>query len=177
MSNAYSCNESRAGKSWGQLFNKNMEDMGLVAPTNFYSTSKTFLLSVGPMVGAVERFGSTATVIEITSTGSAVTATAAVDLAIAAGALYGAWYIGAAIGSAFTASVLASNCQGIKKPATRGQMGRKNRFKKADVISFAKDNNIYAPWLDDFLGEHPEVYDEAIYSNRRAYGIRARAVA
>jgi len=42
MSNAYSCNESRAGKSWGQLFNKNMEDMGLVAPTNFYSNRKAY---------------------------------------------------------------------------------------------------------------------------------------
>ena len=32
MGNAYSCNTSRMGKSWGELFKENMNSMGLPAP-------------------------------------------------------------------------------------------------------------------------------------------------
>jgi len=162
------------GKSWGELFKENMNSMGLPAPQGLYLSAGTFLGTTGTLLRAVERFGPTATVAEITTTGSLATSVGAVDLVSLAGATLASAYIGASIGSAFTATVLSNNCQGIKRPPVSGQMGRNNRFKKTDVIAFSKDNNIYSSWLDNVLEEYPEIYDEVINVNRKLYAIRIR---
>lgn len=174
MGNAYSCNDSRMGKSWGELFKDNMNSMGLPAPQGLYLSAGAFLTTTGALLRAVERFGPTATVAEVTTTGSLSTTAGALDLVTFAGTVVASGYVGAMIGSAFTATVLSNNCQGIKRPPARGQMGRKNRFKKTDLIAFAKDNNIYASWLDNVLEAYPEIYDEVINVNRKSYALRIR---
>lgn len=162
--------------SWGGYFTANMDALGLKTPDTLFDTAKTTLLTIGPIIAAVEKFGTTATLGELTTGATGVTITS--EIIIASAGVLASAYGGAVIGSAFVASVYSVKCDISRAtPVPRGQtQGRKARFKANEVFEFAKRNDVYAPWMEDFFRRQPEIIDPALATalSRRHFAIRNR---
>ncbi len=162
--------------SWGGHFMENMGALGLQTPSSLFDTAKTTLLTIGPIIGAVEKFGTTATLGELVT--GATQVTVASEVIIASAGVLASAYGGAVVGSAFVASVYSVKCDISRAtPVPKGQTGMKSRFNASDVIEFAKRNEVYAPWMEDLFRRQPEIIDPAVATalSRKHFALRNRA--
>jgi hypothetical protein len=140
-----------------QAYKTNMEALGLDVPTSWYGTQVTLLTKLGAMVAAVDKLGKGATVAELAG------ATTLPEKLLVGGAIYAAFYSGAAIGSAMVAMGKYTSCGA--SPANNGRA----------VLRFQGDTGIrVSPQLHHHILCHPEIFDQSA-PGRRSYGHNALA--
>ena len=139
-----------------------MDALGLKTPDSLFETAKAALATLAPIVGAVDKFGTTATLGELTT--GATRAAVATEITIAGAAVLASGYAGAVLGSIFVATIYTEKCDTKSMPRTRGQMGRKHRVARFNVLDFGKENGVYAKWFEPILTKHPEIFDDEVVS-------------
>lgn len=130
---------------FAHYFEDNMKALGLPAPTSSYTTIVATVGALKGMSDAIATYGRTATITQLTlriTWGYAV----APIVARAAGfilAMGAAYYVGAMIGSAAVAAYKSAGCTGP--------------ISVAQVVAWARSNDIDAQWLEAELISNPEI--------------------
>ncbi len=128
-------------------FEKNMNALGLPAPTSFYTGIVAATATAKGMAEAVAVYGRTATISQIALR---ITMGYALAPIIVRGgsfilALGAAYYAGACIGSIAVAAIKAGSgpCDG--------------KVSVAQVMNWARENGIYENWIESELISSPEI--------------------
>lgn len=123
-----------------KYFKENMDALHLPAPENLYGSVATAQANISGMLAYIDKFGTRVTVLEMIGAGTNV------ELFATAGALQGAIYIGAAIGSLAVASgrTLAGGTS------------------LSDVLFEASRWNLKRDWLLPLLHRNPGIYDASV---------------
>ena len=129
-----------------KYFKENMDALNLPAPESFYGSVATAQASISGMLTYIDKFGTRVTVLEMIGAGTNLERLATV------GAVQGAYYIGAAIGSLAVA-------------AGRTLAGGTSL---SDVLFEASRWNLKRDWLVPLLHRHPGIYDKSV-SGRKYY--------
>jgi hypothetical protein len=121
-------------------FKENMDALHLPAPENLYGSVATAQASISGMLAYIDKFGTRVTVLEMIGAGTNV------ELFATVGAVQGAYYIGAAIGSLAVATgrTLAGGTS------------------LSDVLFEASRWNLQRDWLMPLLHRYPDIYDARI---------------
>ena len=123
-----------------KYFKQNMDALHLPAPENLYGSVATAQASISGMLAYVDKFGPNVTVLEMIGAGTNLERLATV------GAVQGAYYIGAAIGSLAV--------------ATGRTLGGGTSL--SDVLFEASRWNWKRDWLLPLLHRNPGIYDPSV---------------
>lgn len=118
-------------------FKENMDSLGLPAPESLYGTFQAAVGNAVVLLGQLDKFGRKVTVNELNVAGTRLEKLAVV------GALPGAFYVGAVIGSIAV--------------ATGRALGRGTSL--SDVMLLAHQNHLHRPWLQASLQRWPGTYE------------------
>jgi len=123
-----------------KYFKENMDALDLPAPQNLYGSIATAQASISGMLAYIDKFGTRVTVREMIGAGTNV------ELFATVGAVQGAYYIGAAIGSLAVATgrTLAGGTS------------------ISDVLFEASRWNLKRDWLLPLLHRNPGIYDVSV---------------
>lgn len=132
-----------------RYFKENMDALGLPAPESLYGTFQVAVGNAALLLGHLDKFGRKVTVRELIVAGTRLEKLAVV------GALSGAFYIGAVIGSIAV--------------ATGRVLGRGTSL--SDVMLLAHQNHLFRPWLQANLQRWPGTYKNS--PGRRMYRLTA----
>ncbi|MBO3034982.1 hypothetical protein J6350_28565 [Burkholderia pseudomallei] len=141
------------GTAFYQAFKQNMEALGLDVPSSWYGTQTTLLTRVGALVAAVDRLGRDATLAEL------IGSTTLPEKLLAAGGIYAAWYVDAAVGSLMVATGKFTQCSSSTDISRAVQ-----RFQFEAAIRVPSS-------LLFHLQAHPEIFDDNAM-NRLMYARR-----
>lgn len=125
-----------------KYFRENMQALGMDAPESLYGTAMSVLGVIKTLEAAMDKLGPDATVRELLG------ATKRSEKLLVIGAMSGAIYVGALIGSLAVA-------------AGRSLAGGTSL---ADALSMAIGNGTYRPWLVSTFIKHPGILDKRIKS-------------
>lgn len=127
-----------------EYFKENMHALNLPAPENLYGSVATAQASISGMLVYIDKYGTRVTVLEMIGAGTNLERLATV------GAVQGAYYIGAAIGSLAVATgrTLAGGTS------------------LSDVLFEATHRGLKREWLLPFLHRNPGIYDPSISGRR-----------
>lgn len=137
-------------------FSKNMEAIGLTAPTNLFSTQEKAISTISQLAGLIKTMGMKVTIRELVVAGTIT------ERLSVASAYYAAYYQGGAIGSL---AVAGDEYYACKAGATAAQ-----RLHRIMALVGA---GALMP-MHGFLMTHPEVFDVSS-PHRFTYAQRARA--
>jgi hypothetical protein len=137
-------------------FSKNMEAIGLIAPTNLFSSQEKAIGTISQLAGLIKMFGMKVTIRELIVAG-----TITEKLSVAS-AYYAAYYLGGAIGSL---AIAADGYYACRSGATAAQ--------RLHRIMMLAGGSAIAP-MQAFLIQHPEVFDVSS-PHRFTYAQYARA--
>lgn len=138
---------------FGNVFEENMNALGLPAPSSLFGTIQAAASNVATMLGALKTLGSGATI------GELIGATTALELLSVVGSLSASFYVGACIGSLIVASNTAMKCTSRATVATTLQ-------------TWAGRNGLVIPHsMLVFIQRHPEVMIDM--PSRRSYAFLA----
>jgi hypothetical protein len=123
-----------------KYFKENMDALDLPAPENLYGSVTTAQASITGMLVYIDKFGTKVTVLDMIGAGTNLERLATV------GAVQGAYYIGAAIGSLAVATgrTLAGGTS------------------LSDVLFEASRWNLKRDWLLPLLHRNPGIYDASV---------------
>jgi hypothetical protein len=119
-----------------RYFKENMDGLGLLAPESLFGSVQTATATASVIFGAVEKFGTRVTVLEVIRAGTKLEALGVI------GACSAAYYAGAVVGSLAVA-------------AGRSIAGGTSL---ADALFVAKQNELDAPWMRRQLQREPKLY-------------------
>ena len=130
---------------FAHYYEKNMNALGLPAPTSFYTSVVVATATAKGMAEAIAMYGRNATLGQIAFRVTAGYAVA--PIVVRAGAfilsLGAAYYAGACIGSIAVAVIKANGCSG--------------KVSVAQVMGWARENGIYDNWIESELISNPEI--------------------
>ncbi|GGY62971.1 hypothetical protein [Pseudoduganella albidiflava] len=121
-----------------RYFKENMDALGLPAPESLYGSFQTAVTNAGVLLGLLDKFGRKVTVRELIGAGTRL------EKLVVVGALSGAFYVGAVIGSIAV--------------ATGRVLG--NGTSLADVMLLAQQQHLSRPWLPVTLRRWPGTYKD-----------------
>jgi len=140
-------------KNFFEALNKNMTDLGLVAPSGYMKSIGMTLGVAGTMVSAVETLGPQATTREL------LKATKLSERIKIGGAFLASYYVGAFIGSIFVAGNKSIPCA--------------RKFGVVGVNQFQKDTGLDFTDSKIFFSKNPEIINKNM-PNRAAFGSRVK---
>jgi hypothetical protein len=123
-----------------KYFKENMEALGLAAPDSLFGSQQIAIGTISTILTFTDRFGPKVTVREMIGAGTRL------EILATLGALYAAYYAGAAIGSLAIATgrTLAGGTS------------------LADVLFEASKWKLRRPWLAPLLQRRPGIYDPSV---------------
>lgn len=122
-------------RNFVKIFRGNMRSLGLTPPISMFNGFQQSLTHAMVMASALDSLGRNATMGEI------IGATSGLEKLKTVSGLYGAFYVGAVIGSLVVASAHSGACSA----------------KRADLLAFVQRNNLRFPGDMTFYNTHPEV--------------------
>lgn len=119
-----------------KYFKENMDALSLYAPENLYGSVATAQATISGLLGYIDKYGTKVTVLEMVGAGTNLERLATV------GAVQGAYYVGATIGSLAVAT---------GRTLARGTS-------LADVLFEATHRDLSRDWLPPLLHRNPGIY-------------------
>ncbi|MGY0613664.1 hypothetical protein [Vibrio sp. FJH11] len=123
-----------------KYFEENMSALGLAAPKGLFESAEKATATVTTLVAALTQLGKNATVAEIIGT------TTGLEKLVVVGALFGAGYAGAVVGSIAVASGRSLACG----------------TSIADALWYIKHNGLDFPESHMFFKSNPEILDSSV---------------